>query len=201
MKKTDKKTVNTKESILETALSLFAQFGYEAVSTQQIAMSLNITKGALYKHYESKQAIFDSILDRMEKTDALSALDFNMPMADEGPCNATIEDLIAYSRAMFSYWTRDVFASRFRRMLTIEQYKSERMQSLMRQYLTSGPMEHVESILQRMGLASAKTLAVEFYAPMFLLYDLEDNGSADALLDSHFKEIETKVKDELHNKT
>ena len=122
MKKTDKKTVNTKESILETALSLFAQFGYEAVSTQQIAMSLNITKGALYKHYESKQAIFDSILDRMEKTDALSALDFNMPMDDEGPCNATIEDLIAYSRAMFSYWTRDVFASRFRRMLTIEQY-------------------------------------------------------------------------------
>lgn len=200
MKKTDKKTVNTKESILETALSLFAQFGYEAVSTQQIAMSLNITKGALYKHYESKQAIFDSILDRMEKTDALSALDFNMPMDDEGPCNATIEDLIAYSRAMFSYWTRDVFASRFRRMLTIEQYKSERMQSLMRQYLISGPMEYVESILQRMGLASAKALAVEFYAPMFLLYDLEDIGNADALLDSHFKEIETKVKDELHNK-
>lgn len=198
MKKTDKKTVNTKESILETALSLFAQFGYEAVSTQQIAMSLNITKGALYKHYESKQAIFDSILDRMEKTDALSALDFNMPMDDEGPCNATIEDLIAYSRAMFSYWTRDVFASRFRRMLTIEQYKSERMQSLMRQYLISGPMEYVESILQRMGLASAKALAVEFYAPMFLLYDLEDIGNADALLDSHFKEIETKVKDELH---
>lgn len=201
MKKTDKKTVNTKESILETALSLFAQFGYEAVSTQQIAMSLNITKGALYKHYESKQAIFDSILDRMEKTDALSALDFNMPMDDEGPRNATIEDLIAYSRAMFSYWTRDVFASRFRRMLTIEQYKSERMQSLMRQYLTSGPMEYVKSILQRMGLASAKTLAVEFYAPMFLLYDLEDIGNAEALLDSHFKEIETKVKDELHNKT
>lgn len=201
MKKTDKKTVNTKESILKTALSLFAQFGYEAVSTQQIAMSLNITKGALYKHYESKQAIFDSILDRMEKTDALSALDFNMPMDDEGPCNATIEDLIAYSRAMFSYWTRDVFASRFRRMLTIEQYKSERMQSLMRQYLISGPMEYVESILQRMGLASAKALAVEFYAPMFLLYDLEDIGNADALLDSHFKEIETKVKDELHNKT
>lgn len=201
MKKTDKKTVNTKESILETALSLFAQFGYEAVSTQQIAMSLNITKGALYKHYESKQAIFDSILDRMEKTDALSALDFNMPMDDEGPCNATIEDLIAYSRAMFSYWTRDVFASRFRRMLTIEQYKSERMQSLMRRYLTEGPTGYVESVLQRMGLSNAKTLAVEFYAPMFLLYDLEDNGSADALLDSHFKEIETKVKDELHNKT
>lgn len=201
MKKTNDKTMNTKDSILETALSLFAQYGYEAVSTQQIAMALNITKGALYKHYESKQAIFDSILERMERTDAISAEDFAMPLDNEGPCNATIEDLIAYSRAMFAYWTRDAFASRFRRMLTVEQYKNERMQALMRQYLTSGPMEYVESVLRRMGLASEKTLAVEFYAPMFLLYDLEDIGNADALLDSHFKEIETKVKDELHNKT
>lgn len=198
MKKTNGKTTNTKELILETALSLFAQYGYEAVSTQQIAMSLDITKGALYKHYESKQAIFDSILERMEKTDAINAADFDMPLDDEGPCNAKIEDLIAYSRAMFAYWTRDSFALRFRRMLTIEQYKNERMQALMRQYLTEGPMEYVESILQRMRLSNARTLAVEFYAPMFLLYDLEDNGNADALLDSHFKEIEMKVKDEQH---
>lgn len=190
--------MNTKELILETALSLFAQYGYEAVSTQQIAMSLDITKGALYKHYESKQAIFDSILERMERTDAIGAEDFAMPLDNEGPCNATIEDLIAYSRAMFTYWTRDGFASRFRRMLTIEQYKNERMQALMRQYLTEGPMEYVESILQRMGLSNARTLAVEFYAPMFLLYDLEDNGNADALLASHFKEIEMKVKNEQH---
>jgi len=200
MKKTSGKTTNTKELILETALSLFAQYGYEAVSTQQIAMSLGITKGALYKHYESKQAIFDSILERMEKTDAISALDFNMPLDDEGPCNATIEDLIAYSRAMFTYWTQDGFASRFRRMLTIEQYKSERMQALMRQYLTEGPMEYVESILRRIGLPNAMVLAMEFYAPMFLLYDLEDIGDAKALLDSHFKELETKVKDEPRNK-
>lgn len=196
MKETTRKAVNTKELILETALSLFAQYGYEAVSTQQIAMSLDITKGALYKHYESKQAIFDSILERMERTDAINAADFDMPLDDEGPCNAKIEDLIAYSRAMFAYWTQDSFALRFRRMLTIEQYKSERMQALMRQYLTEGPMEYVESILQRMGLSSARTLAVEFYAPMFLLYDLEDNGNADALLDSHFKDIERKVKNE-----
>ena len=196
MKKTNGKTTNTKELILETALSLFAQYGYEAVSTQQIAMSLDITKGALYKHYESKQAIFDSILERMEKTDAIGAEDFDMPLDNEGPCNATIEDLIAYSRAMFTYWTRDGFASRFRRMLTIEQYKSERMQALMRQYLTEGPMEYVESILQRMGIPNARTLAVEFYAPMFLLYDLEDIGDATALLDPHFKDIERKVKNE-----
>ena len=41
----------TKEKILLTALRLFAQDGYEAVSMSKIAGELGITKGALYKHY------------------------------------------------------------------------------------------------------------------------------------------------------
>ena len=41
---------NTKEAILDTALHLFARDGYEAVSVSQIAGSLGMTKGALYRH-------------------------------------------------------------------------------------------------------------------------------------------------------
>lgn len=42
--------VPTKERILQTALQLFAQSGYEAVSVQDIASRLSMTKGALYRH-------------------------------------------------------------------------------------------------------------------------------------------------------
>ena len=49
----------TKEKIWITALELFAQNGYEAVSVSDIAGQLGITKGALYKHYTNKRAIFD----------------------------------------------------------------------------------------------------------------------------------------------
>ena len=45
---------NTKERILETALELFAQSGYLGTSMSDIAGELKITKGALYKHYTSK---------------------------------------------------------------------------------------------------------------------------------------------------
>ena len=55
----------TKEKILITALELFAQNGYEAVSVSDIAGQLGITKGALYKHYTNKRAIFDCIIARM----------------------------------------------------------------------------------------------------------------------------------------
>ena len=55
---------DTKERILQTALRLFAEDGYEAVSVSTIAGELGMTKGALYKHYKNKQDIFDSIVAR-----------------------------------------------------------------------------------------------------------------------------------------
>lgn len=64
---------DTKERILQTALRLFAEDGYEAVSVSTIAGELGMTKGALYKHYKNKQDIFDSIVARMEQRDAEQA--------------------------------------------------------------------------------------------------------------------------------
>ena len=52
---------DTKERILLTALELFSENGYEAVSVSDIAAELGITKGALYRHYRSKRDIFESI--------------------------------------------------------------------------------------------------------------------------------------------
>ena len=51
--------MDTRERILYAALQLFACDGYEAVSVSRIAGMLGMTKGALYKHYDDKRAIFD----------------------------------------------------------------------------------------------------------------------------------------------
>ena len=50
-----------KERILKTSLELFSCKGFDAVSVSMISESLGISKGALYKHYESKKAILDAI--------------------------------------------------------------------------------------------------------------------------------------------
>jgi AcrR family transcriptional regulator len=60
---------DTKENILQAALRLFAQDGYEAVSVSAIAAELGVTKPALYKHYKSKRDIFDHIVERMAEAD------------------------------------------------------------------------------------------------------------------------------------
>ena len=70
---------DTKEKILAVALQLFAKDGYEAVSVSKIAEKLGITKGALYKHYENKKDIFNSIVARMSQSDHEIARKYSVP--------------------------------------------------------------------------------------------------------------------------
>lgn len=48
---------STKERILDVALDLFTERGYEKTSLRDIAQQLSITKAALYYHFERKQDI------------------------------------------------------------------------------------------------------------------------------------------------
>ena len=56
---------------------------------------------------------------------------------------------------MFSYWTENDFASSFRKMLTLEQFRNEEMQALYQQYLVSGPAGYVKDLFKSMGVVEA----------------------------------------------
>lgn len=174
---------DTKESILLAALRLFAADGYEAVPVSAIAGELGITKGALYRHYTGKRDIFEHILTRMEQRDAEQARAFSLPEGPPGEMEeayrqASIGQLIAYSRAQFRYWTQDAFAAPFRRLLTLEQYRSAEMGRLYQQYLAAGPLGYVTELLGSLGFDRPAERAAALYAPMFLLYSVYD-GAAD----------------------
>ena len=72
-----------KEKILRTALRLFAQEGYEAVSISRIAGALGLSKGALYRHYRDKRDVLDSIVWEMERRDAEGVQEYALPGAEE----------------------------------------------------------------------------------------------------------------------
>lgn len=170
---------NRKEEILTVALHLFARDGYEAVSVSQIAGELDMTKGALYRHYKSKRDIFDCIVERMEQGDSEQAAEYDMPEDDKESMpdqykTVSLEEFVEYSKSMFAYWTEDDFASSFRKMLTIEQFRSKEMQSLYQQYLVAGPAFYVKDLFESMGITDAKDKAVRFYAILYFYYSLYD---------------------------
>lgn len=185
---------NRKEEILIVALHLFARDGYEAVSVSQIAGELAMTKGALYRHYQSKRDIFDSIVKRMEQQDSAQASDYDMPEEDKEKMpekyeNVSPDDFVKYSKSMFTYWTEDDFASSFRKMLTIEQFRSEEMQKLYQQYLAAGPVSYVKDLFESMGMAKAKDSAAGFYAIMYLYYSIYDGADDKEKIKEEFETV------------
>ncbi|MBR2836258.1 MAG: TetR/AcrR family transcriptional regulator [Coriobacteriales bacterium] len=192
---------DTKQRILAEAVRLFAQEGYEAVTVEDIAQAVGIKAPSLYKHYKSKRDIFDHILQKMEQNDANNAEECSVPAGTidtmpEAYEQSSLEDLLAFCKVQFQYWTEDEFASSFRKMLTIEQYRSEEMNALYHQYLGSGPLDYVADLL------GSKEAALALYGPMYLLYsvyDVADNKEAVFdLLDRHIQQYQTQKKGENH---
>ena len=187
---------DTKERIVETALELFAEKGYLGTSMNDIAKQLGFTKAALYKHYTSKQEILNRIVERMNEMDYERAKQFEMPEGNLAEIVAAyqktpVEKVRAYSKAQFLHWTEEEFSSRFRKMLTLEQYRDSEMAQLYQKYLAAGPVDYMATIFR--GLTdseeAAQHLALEFYGPMFLLYSVSDSGAEQeqvlSLLDAH----------------
>ncbi len=166
---------DTKNQILLTALRLFSQRGYEAVSVSDIAGALGMTKGALYRHYESKAAIFAAILAHMEQRDTELAQADGVPLEGE-TTQATLREIIAFSKTMLHYWTEDSFACAFRRMLTIEQYRSGELNALYQQYLGSGPVAYVSELLTALGYTDAELLSRSICGAQLQCYAAFDSG-------------------------
>lgn len=53
-----------KKLIMDTALELFAEFGFHAASISQIALKAKISKGLIYNYFESKNEILDEIMNQ-----------------------------------------------------------------------------------------------------------------------------------------
>ena len=56
---------DTKERILLAALDMFSQKGYEGTNIRELSASIGLVKSGIYKHYESKEAVWNAPLDRM----------------------------------------------------------------------------------------------------------------------------------------
>ena len=54
---------DTKEKILETALEMFSQNGYNGTNIRELTASIGLVKSSVYKHFEDKEAIWNTLLD------------------------------------------------------------------------------------------------------------------------------------------
>jgi AcrR family transcriptional regulator len=57
----------TRRALLASAASLFVAKGYAATSLDEVAAEARVTKGAVYHHFATKQALFEAVADEAEQ--------------------------------------------------------------------------------------------------------------------------------------
>ncbi|MEZ4687082.1 MAG: TetR/AcrR family transcriptional regulator [Bacteroidia bacterium] len=55
------------ESILNSALELFANEGYNAVSTSKIAKAAGVSEGLIFRHFGNKKGLLDALMELAEE--------------------------------------------------------------------------------------------------------------------------------------
>lgn len=65
MRRTPEDAQKTKDTILDAAVSLFATKGVHNTSLEEIARKANVTRGAIYWHFQNKAEIFNALHERL----------------------------------------------------------------------------------------------------------------------------------------
>lgn len=125
---------DTKERILETALQMFSQNGYAGTNVRELTASLGLVKSSMYKHFESKEAIWNALLDQMI---AYYDIRFGSP-EHLPPVPDSLEGLVQMTMGMVNFTIHDEKIIMTRKLLSIEQYRDERARGLATKHFLTG---------------------------------------------------------------
>ena len=94
---------DTKERILDAALEMFSRNGYAGTNIRELSASLGLVKSGVYKHFESKEAIWNALLDKM-----IAYYEEHFGSAEHlPPVPDTLEELVRMTMQMVNVTVRD----------------------------------------------------------------------------------------------
>jgi len=198
--------MDTKQRILDEALTLFSERGYANVFVNDIAEKVGIKAPSLYKHYKNKQAIFDAIINEMnlrfrQQADTLS-INGTDPAADAEIYKNMDEDhLVKLGTDLFTYYLHDSYTKRFRKMLTLEQFKNKELAKVYSGQYFDMPLTYqgmLLGLLVTQGFLSSDDVPVmtlQFYAPIYMLLTVcdrqpEREKEALRLMEKHIRQFD-----------
>ena len=177
--------MDTKQRILDEALTLFSEKGYANVFVGDIAERVGIKAPSLYKHYKSKKAIFDGIIDEMNRrfTEQAKAMQINGKDAstDAGIYENLSEDrLLKLGREFFLYYLHDDYNRKFRKMLTLEQFHDKDLAKVYSKLYVDDPLSYqgmLFGFLTAAGLLrtdNVEIMTLHFYSPIYFMLTICD---------------------------
>lgn len=137
---------DTKERILATALEMFSQNGYAGTNIRELTASLGLVKSSMYRHFESKEEIWNTLLDEM-----IAYYDDRFGSPEHlPPVPETLDELAAMTMRMVDFTIHDEKIIMTRKLLTIEQFRDDRARELATKHFLTGLKEMFTRIFAEM---------------------------------------------------
>ena len=162
--------MSTKEKILDAALTLFAENGYDGTSVEQIANIVGIKAPSLYKHYKGKEDILNALIDSAETWyEEMFGSENNI-----GEVPQSREEFIKVTMERISFTMRDPIIRKTRILLVQEQFRNERISEATTRHQLDGIQRMYAKIIKGMmdeGIVKSDDsdlLAAELTAPVVL---------------------------------
>ncbi len=176
----------TKEKILAAALEMFSEKGYAGTNIRELSASLGLVKSGVYKHFESKEAIWNALLDQMIAyyAEHFGSAEHMPPVPDSA------EGLVELTMQMVDITVHDPKIIMTRKVLTLEQYRDERARELATKHFLIGLTDmftHIFSGMMEKGLLrkdDPRMLAFAYTTPISALIhwcDREPEKTEDAM--------------------
>lgn len=162
---------DTRQKILDAAFICFSENGYVGTNMREIAESIGFTKAALYKHFESKDQIWNEMLDKIE-----SYYIFNMELENNlPPATESLKSFEENTKRMMEFTLNDPTIIRVRKLLQTEQFHNDRACKLSSEHFLLSKEKMFTAIFKEMikkGLLkedNPELLAFEYSTPISAL--------------------------------
>lgn len=179
----------TRERLLDAALARFSREAWGGTSIRDLARDVGIRESSVYKHFASKQAIFDALLERADARLAAVAA-AGLGVAVDSPESAlpgyrgiSEQSLIEIARGFLDAVLHDDELASLRRLLVVNQYRDPQIGRRLRDYWVERPLEFHSELFERLisagelrpGLDPQAT-ALAFFGPILMLIQLAECG-------------------------
>ena len=137
---------DTKDRILDEALVSFVENGYKGTNLRDFAAGMGLSKSALYRHFESKEAIWNALIDKLE---AYYAERFgsaeNLPEIPK-----SCDEFFTLVMGMVNFTIHDEKIIMTRKLLLTEQFHDDRVKKLATEHFVNETKTIYQKIFEKM---------------------------------------------------
>ncbi|MCI6429928.1 MAG: TetR/AcrR family transcriptional regulator [Lachnospiraceae bacterium] len=168
--------LSTRDRILDSALTLFSEKGYDGVGVDLIAENAGIKGPSLYRHFKGKEDILNCLIEKVGSYYELNFGSENRP----GKLPESMEELIVLSLERIHFTMHDEILQQTRRIFAMEQFRNSRIAQLTSKHHLDGLQRMFQKTFEGMmenhvlKTDDAELLAMEFVAPVSLLIHIYD---------------------------